>query len=285
MKAFYFNKNSGWTQAETLREALSHTHRAGLRPEDTPFEPRPEGAPFVLCLAGAGGKTSYLKQLAWEGKAAGLGPAVITTTHIYRPSSFAALDCGPEAVEQMIREQGMAVAGHLEESGKISFMGWEWYEGLCARTRLILAEADGSRRLPIKTPGPGEPVIPSNTALILCILGLSALGKPLEEVCFRLEQARTCLKMHSHPGGPLGEKWLETELGETVDEAVLECLMVHGYLEPLRKAWPRARVVPVFHQADEGEAQAAGIRMLEHMGEWEGLVSGGFLEEPSAALF
>ena len=129
MKAFYFNKNSGWTQAETLREALSHTHRAGLRPEDTPFAPRPEGAPFVLCLAGAGGKTSYLKQLAWEGKAAGLGPAVITTTHIYRPSSFAALDCGPEAVEKMIREQGMAVAGHLEESGKISFMGWEWYEG------------------------------------------------------------------------------------------------------------------------------------------------------------
>ena len=167
MKAFYFNKNSGWTQAETLREALSHTHRAGLRPEDTPFEPRPEGAPFVLCLAGAGGKTSYLKQLAWEGKAAGLGPAVITTTHIYRPSSFAALDCGPEAVEKMIREQGMAVAGHLEESGKISFMGWEWYGGLCARTRLILAEADGSRRLPIKTPGPGEPVIPPDTALIL----------------------------------------------------------------------------------------------------------------------
>ena len=50
----------------------------------------------------------------------------------------------------------------------------------------------------------------------------------------------------------MGEKWPETESVETVDEAVLECLMVHGYLEPLRKAWPRARVVPVFHQADEG---------------------------------
>ncbi len=272
MKAFYFSKNSGWTQAATLREALSHAHCAGLSPEDIPFVPRPKGSPFVLCLAGAGGKTSYLKQLAWEGKAAGLGPAVITTTHIYRPSSSAALDCGPEAVEQMIQERKMAVAGHLEESGKISFMGWEWYEGLCARASLILAEADGSRRLPIKMPGPGEPVIPPNTSLILCILGLSALGKPLEEVCFRLERARACLKMHAH-------------LRETADEAVLECLMAYGYLAPLRAAWPRAKVLPVFHQADDEEARTAGIRMLEHMGEWEGLVSGGFLEEPSAALF
>ena len=172
----------------------------------------------------------------------------------------------------MIQEQGMAVAGHVEENGKISFMGWDWYQGLCARARLILAETDGSRRLPIKVPGPGEPVIPHNASLILCILGMSALGKPLEEVCFRIERARACLKMHGC-------------LRETVDDAVLECLMAYGYLLPLRKAFPRAKVLPVFHQADDAGTQAAGIRMLEHMGEWGGLVSGGFLGEMSSELF
>lgn len=272
MRVFCFSGKAGWTQTGALREALSHAYHAGPWPEEAPFELHSKQAPFVLCLAGAGGKTSYLKQLAWEGRAAGLGPAVITTTHIYRPSAFAALDSSPEAAERMIQEQGMAVAGHLEENGKISFMGWDWYQGLCARARLILAETDGSRRLPIKVPGPGEPVIPHNASLILCILGMSALGKPLEEVCFRIERARACLKMHGC-------------LRETVDDAVLECLMAYGYLLPLRKAFPRAKVLPVFHQADDAGTQAAGIRMLEHMGEWGGLVSGGFLGEMSSELF
>ena len=74
MKAFYFNKNSGWTQAETLREALSHTHRAGLRPEDTPFEPRPEGAP-LRPLPGRSRRQDLLSEAAGlGGKGGGSGP-------------------------------------------------------------------------------------------------------------------------------------------------------------------------------------------------------------------
>ncbi len=39
---------------------------------------------------------------------------------------------------------------------------------------LVLVEADGSRRLPVKVPGPNEPVVPKNSDMVLCVLGLSS---------------------------------------------------------------------------------------------------------------
>ena len=53
---------------------------------------------------------------------------------------------------------------------------------------LLLIEADGSRKLPIKAPGPEEPVIPAITDTVIAVLGLSALGKPIQEVGFRPER-------------------------------------------------------------------------------------------------
>ena len=54
----------------------------------------------------------------------------------------------------------------------------------------MLVEADGSRRLPLKVPRAGEPVIPDNTDMILCLNGLTSLGKWAEDCCLRLEGGR-----------------------------------------------------------------------------------------------
>lgn len=280
MEVYYRKKGGEWERGKGLWEALSLDSRR------KPGEQEHPGAPFVICLAGAGGKTSCLRRLAWEGRERNMTPVVITTTHIYRPSAFAALNLGPGETARMAGEQGLAVAGCPGKDGKLSFPGWDWYEDLCGQTGLILVEADGSRRLPIKTSGPCEPVIPANTSLILCVLGLSALGRPLEQVCFRLERALKILG--KRPQEPVGERDMER-------------LMAEGYLRPLREAYPRAAVVPVFHQADgmePGGNRPAGIealhadamwetgmRMLDHMGEQEGIVSGGLLGDPSRTLF
>ena len=51
----------------------------------------------------------------------------------------------------------------------------------------MLAEADGSKRLPLKAHALWEPVIPSGTANIVWIVGASGFGKPVAEVVHRPE--------------------------------------------------------------------------------------------------
>ncbi len=55
-------------------------------------------------------------------------------------------------------------------------------EALCALSDAfdhILVEADGARRLPVKAPGPDEPVVPSCADLVVGCVGLDCLGAPI----------------------------------------------------------------------------------------------------------
>ena len=72
-------------------------------------------------------------------------------------------------------------AGVLDpETGKLSAPA-EPLGGLAQRFDYVLAEADGSKRLPLKAHAAWEPVIPSGTANIVWIVGASGLGKPINE--------------------------------------------------------------------------------------------------------
>jgi probable selenium-dependent hydroxylase accessory protein YqeC len=51
---------------------------------------------------------------------------------------------------------------------------------------VILVEADGAKRCPLKAPNETEPVIPSATTWTLAVVGLDGIGKPnTEEYVFR----------------------------------------------------------------------------------------------------
>ena len=58
-----------------------------------------------------------------------------------------------------------------------------------AQADMVLLEADGAKRMPCKVPAAHEPVLLPESDIVLAVAGLSALGRPLREVCFRLEQA------------------------------------------------------------------------------------------------
>lgn len=49
----------------------------------------------------------------------------------------------------------------------------------------VLVEADGSRGLPFKAPGVGEPVVPSTSSLLLSVIGAGALGRVIADSCHR----------------------------------------------------------------------------------------------------
>ena len=78
-------------------------------------------------------------------------------------------------------------AGVLDpQTGKLSSPA-EPLDQLAQRFDYVLAEADGSKRLPLKAHAAWEPVIPSGTADIAWIVGASGFGKPVAEVVHRPE--------------------------------------------------------------------------------------------------
>ncbi len=166
---------------------------------------QPRGA--ILAFVGAGGKTSGLYALAGELSARGARVLVTTTTMMYDPAGeggrgLDGVDVIPEfapdadrasasAVESLERALAriraraapgrvlMAASGALAAEGKIRGIGQDIPERLAPAFDWLLVEADGSRRLPVKAPGPAEPAMPSRADLVLGFIGLDCLGKPI----------------------------------------------------------------------------------------------------------
>lgn len=153
-----------------------------------------------VSLVGAGGKTSLLFQLAREFCEDGFKCVVLTSTHIYRPTPEQAVtitDCHPDA------ETALAIAllgktpvavGSLEAStGKLCIPPGDLLTATWEQADWILVEADGSHHFPIKVPAPHEPKIFEPSDSVIALAGLSALGKPLSQVCQRASLASALL--------------------------------------------------------------------------------------------
>lgn len=91
---------------------------------------------------------------------------------------------------------------------------------------ITFLEADGAKRLPCKFPAAHEPVLLPQSDIVLAVAGLSALYRPLGEVCFRAELA--C------------EEW---------NRAMRECREAAYQKEGKR----RFKEVPIFPQANAQE--------------------------------
>ena len=150
----------------------------------------------VICLVGAGGKTSLMFRLARELALPGKRVLATTTTKISEQ----------EAVESCPRIITGPVAAVLQEAGSAEppgfitaarsgrdkkLLGFDageieriWGAGVF---NWIIIEADGAARLPLKVPDVHEPVIPACCHHVVGIAGLTALHRPLtEQWVFRL---------------------------------------------------------------------------------------------------
>ena len=260
MDAYYKDKGS-WNRSDRLFRALALDGRMERRA-------RRGSGPYVISLTGGGGKTSLIRRLAWEGMEQGLKVFVTTTTHMAVPLRLGVFSGSGQDVKEMLDREHAVVAGQTNGAGKISYMGDGAYGSLCPLADLVLVEADGAKRLPLKVPRGNEPIIPDNTDLILCVSGLSAAGSLAAEKCFRLDAAQRIMEAH-------GRITLE-DMG---------CLMRYGYLEPLRAQYPRTEVLPVWNQADTRELGLAAAGLLDEMKEDGGIAAGRLLGEESAGLF
>ena len=150
----------------------------------------------IVSIVGAGGKTTIMYQLARYFARQGKKVLVTTTTHIWKPASNFA-QSGAEVVA-LWKEGQYAVVGSIEEAtGKLTQLSRELLLQYCSLADLVLVEADGAKGLPCKAPASHEPVLLPESNIVLGVIGLDALHKPVEEVCFRLQEVQSLLKVNA----------------------------------------------------------------------------------------
>lgn len=266
----YRYEQEGLDKTAVLRECM------GLWKAIEPGLWRKGENPLVLSFVGAGGKTSLIRRMAWEAMGKGMRVLVTTTTHMACPERFGALTGELSLIGELLERYGLAVAGTLAGNGKIGAISQETYNQAVSMADLVLVEADGSRRLPLKVPGKGEPVIPEKTDGILCISGLSCLGRKGQECCLRIKEAAAVLEQWERPFK--GEEWI-------VSREDMACLMKGGYLTPLREQYPGIPVIPVWNQADTKALAEEAEEMTRYIKEPLAVITGELAQGEAAHLF
>lgn len=150
---------------------------------------------LTAAFVGGGGKTSLIFSLAEKFSRQGKRVIVTTTTHMAwepeRPFTEA------EDIRQLCRKldlYGSVTAAHHEAGQpKISGPGAGTLEKLSGFCDLLLVEADGSRRMPLKIPAAWEPVIPDLTDVIVGVVGLDCIGKRICDTAHRPEDVAAFL--------------------------------------------------------------------------------------------
>lgn len=148
----------------------------------------------IVCLCGAGGKTTLMYALAAQAVASGRCVVCSTTTKVFMPRV-------PEDIHALFLEEEYAEPDRLLDTLRSRKSGWPVFmaggrisgaqssddklQGLLPERldalqqafpdHLFLVEADGAARKALKAPAAHEPVFPSRTRLTVAVVGLEAV--------------------------------------------------------------------------------------------------------------
>ncbi|MBZ0319175.1 MAG: putative selenium-dependent hydroxylase accessory protein YqeC [Anaerolineae bacterium] len=213
----------------------------------------------VVAFTGAGGKTSAMVRLGRELATQDLRVLATTTTRI----ATSELEQFPHTVHwQSNLLQGKRELATLLDKKRLVFVYQEIRGdkviGLPSESisrlvdemnaDLLLVEADGSRRLPLKAPRLHEPVIPQDTTLLVPVAGLDALGMPFDETTVYNPEP-----IFERYGFPLGQPIQPAWLAQIVrDEQI-----------GLKALPPTARVVVLLNKAGEGLSRGRARRIAQ----------------------
>ena len=180
---------------------------------------------MIISVVGSGGKTTLIKKLAAQYTNEGKTVFVTTSTHMFIEEDTLLTD-DADTIIHRLQEKCYAMAG-IPEGEKIKALSRETYEAVCSFADVVLVEADGSKRLPLKYPNASEPVIPENTDEIIVVCGLNAVGQKAKDVCHRLELVKASLGIQDDT---------------VITASHVQKLVTDGYLNPLRAAYPKAKI-------------------------------------------
>ena len=146
----------------------------------------------VVSFVGAGGKSTLMDAFARCCARKGWKVIVTTTTHILRPKDYpVAKELGE--LKSLVSQAQIVAAGWDAPGQKLTMAGNMGISDCRRLADVVLVEADGAKRFPCKAPAGFEPVIPAESDIVVGIAGMDALGRTLQEACFRKEQAMALL--------------------------------------------------------------------------------------------
>ena len=145
----------------------------------------------LVAFAGAGGKSGAILQVAAELVEAGARVLTVPTTKMFLGEterlgplvvSEEAQDLAAQIKATLSRGNPSVVAGSARISkNRIAGLDPGTVDDLVPLADVVLVEADGSRRRPIKGTADHEPVIPPSATLVVAVGNVSALGSPVDE--------------------------------------------------------------------------------------------------------
>jgi len=135
-----------------------------------------------ITFVGSGGKTSLMEYMAAELLKQGRTVAITTTTKIFVREPYLLM----ENLSQRTGRPFVRIGRSIED-GKLTAIRFEDIEKLGNLYDVVLIEADGAKRKPLKFPASHEPVIPPSSEKIFVVCGLDGLFGRVDEKVFRWE--------------------------------------------------------------------------------------------------
>lgn len=151
---------------------------------------------------GAGGKTTLIHRLSEELQVLGVTVLITTTTKMYRPAQHYFEWTGAESAKELkvyLDKERIVTVGCTwdEREDKITGVPEENYQILAELADVLLVEADGSKRKPVKVPAEYEPVIYPNTDLVIGVLGMRSVGLRIAQAAHRPEDVAAFLNVET----------------------------------------------------------------------------------------
>ncbi|MFQ5761821.1 MAG: selenium cofactor biosynthesis protein YqeC [Candidatus Bathyarchaeia archaeon] len=210
--------------------------------------------PEIVTFVGGGGKVTAMVRLAEERLALGEKVIITTTTKMFEPEAgfrHKLLICDnpaqfvPKVREALKRVSAVVLATGYATLEKLQGIPLEAAKELLKLEEVstVLVKGDGAIDRPLKAPAAHEPAIAEGTTLLTPVVGIDALGRPLNERIAHRPQ--------------LVSKLMKVEIGGRVTGDAIGVLLSHP--EGLMKnAPPNARVIPLINQVEsEHQLQAA----------------------------
>lgn len=145
----------------------------------------------VVAFAGAGGKSGAILAIADELKEDGLSVLAAPTTKMLlkeaeRVGPLVTSEDAEElraGVERALSGGARAVSAGsaLISKSRVAGVDPAWISTLAPLVDVVLVEADGSRRRPIKGTADHEPALPDAATLVMAVANISAFGAPVDE--------------------------------------------------------------------------------------------------------
>jgi probable selenium-dependent hydroxylase accessory protein YqeC len=145
----------------------------------------------VAAFAGAGGKSSAILTIADELSEAGMTVVAVPTTKLFvsEAERIGPLVTSEDADELRAKAgevlsggaSGVVVGSGLLSKNRVGGVEPDLISSIVSLADVVLVEADGARRRPIKGTADHEPVLPEVATLVVAVGNIRAFGMPVDE--------------------------------------------------------------------------------------------------------